>query len=137
MAGGAPLGNQHAAKAKVWSAAINRALDRRAQRSCVDRLKAIDDLAEKLLDLCDQGDLGALKELGDRLEGTVAPASVTGALRRCVSGMTMPSSLSSRSLSARRKVSTSNSYRPALMSVRSACGTLMTFVAQLIEIATG
>lgn len=64
----APLGNQNAAKAKVWSAAINRALEKRG----VSRAEALDALAEKLLGLADQGDLGALKELGDRLEGKAA-----------------------------------------------------------------
>lgn len=62
----APLGNQHAAKAKVWSAAIQRALDKRSK---LEQKEAIDALAERLLALCDEGDLGALKELGDRLEG--------------------------------------------------------------------
>jgi len=62
----APLGNQNAAKAKMWSAAINRALEKRAGG---DKIKALDDLAEKLLAACESGDLPALKELGDRLEG--------------------------------------------------------------------
>jgi hypothetical protein len=69
---GAPKGNQNAAKAKVWSAAINRALERRVS----ERGPAIDDLADKLLSLCDQGDLAALKELGDRLDGKPAQAIV-------------------------------------------------------------
>ena len=64
----APVGNRNAAKAKVWSSAIQRALDRRVS----ERGKAIDDLADKLLDLCAGGDLQALKELGDRLEGKSA-----------------------------------------------------------------
>lgn len=65
---GAPIGNQNAAKAKVWSAAINRALEKRG----VSRIEALDALAEKLLEKCDEGDLPALKELGDRLEGKAA-----------------------------------------------------------------
>jgi hypothetical protein len=67
----APIGNQNAAKAKVWSAAIARALEKRSK---LEQKDALDDLAEKLLGLCDQGDLGALKELGDRLEGKAAQA---------------------------------------------------------------
>jgi hypothetical protein len=67
---GAPVGNQNAAKAKVWTAAIERALDKRG----VSRIEALDALAEKLLALADQGDLPALKELGDRLEGKPAQA---------------------------------------------------------------
>jgi len=50
----------------MWSAAINRALEKRAGG---DKIKALDDLAEKLLAACESGDLPALKELGDRLEG--------------------------------------------------------------------
>lgn len=64
----APQGNQNAAKAKVWSAAIQRALDKRG----VSRVEALDALAEKLLARCEEGDLGALKELGDRLDGKPA-----------------------------------------------------------------
>lgn len=72
---GAPVGNQNAAKAKVWAAAINRALEKRAGG---DRLKAIDDLAEKFLKACDEGDLSAFKELGDRLDGKPAQAVSVG-----------------------------------------------------------
>ena len=68
---GAPAGNQNAAKAKVWSAAIMRALEKRSK---VDQKNALDELAEKLLLQCDQGDMAALKELGDRLEGKPAQA---------------------------------------------------------------
>lgn len=64
---GAPKGNQNAAKAKVWSAAIARALDRRVPAD--KRIKAIDELADKLLDDCYTGSLSALQELGNRLEG--------------------------------------------------------------------
>lgn len=63
---GAPTGNNNAAKAKVWTAAIERAL---ANRSRIDQKDALDALAEKLLAKCDEADLGALRELGDRLEG--------------------------------------------------------------------
>lgn len=66
---GAPKGNQNAAKAKLWSSAINRALENRTRQQGKE---ALDDLAEKLLALCDQGDLAALKELGDRIEGKPA-----------------------------------------------------------------
>lgn len=64
----AALGNQYAARAKVWRAAIERALDRRHARGG----KAIDDLAEALLDKCAEGDMAAIKELGDRLDGKPA-----------------------------------------------------------------
>ena len=63
---GAPVGNTNAAKAKQWSAAIERALDKRGGG---DRVIALNELAEKLLRKCDEMDMSALKELGDRLEG--------------------------------------------------------------------
>lgn len=66
--GGQP-GNNNAGKNKVWSAAINRALEMRSRKDGID---ALDSLAEKLLAKCDEADLGALKELGDRLEGKPA-----------------------------------------------------------------
>ncbi len=68
-------GNQYAAKAKVWSMAISRALE---ARSRVKQREALDDLAEKLLAKCEEGDMAALKELGDRLDGKPAQA-ITGA----------------------------------------------------------
>lgn len=71
---GAPQGNQNAAKAKVWAAAINRALERR--KPADERIKAIDELADKFIENCFQGDLAALKELGDRLDGK--PAQTIG-----------------------------------------------------------
>lgn len=66
---GAPVGNKNAAKAKVWHAAIMRALDKRGGG---DRIAALDELAGKLLDLVATGDLAALKEFGDRLDGKPA-----------------------------------------------------------------
>lgn len=62
----APIGNNNAAKAKRWSAAIERALANRSRKASLD---ALDALAEKLLAKCDEGDMSALKELGDRLDG--------------------------------------------------------------------
>jgi hypothetical protein len=72
---GAPVGNQNAANKRRWQAAIERAL---AKRSKTDQMEAINDLAEKLLELCDKGDLGALKELGDRLDGKPKQAIIGG-----------------------------------------------------------
>jgi hypothetical protein len=62
----APIGNQNAARAKVWKAAIERALE---VRGAGDRLAALNALAEKLLAKAEEGDMSALKELGDRLDG--------------------------------------------------------------------
>jgi hypothetical protein len=72
---GAPVGNQNAAKAKQWAAAIERALE---ARGAGDRLAALNALAAKLLDKCEEGDMSALKELGDRLDGKPAQALVGG-----------------------------------------------------------
>lgn len=71
----APIGNQNAARAKVWRAAIERALERRTQ-SRTDGIKEIDALADKLLTLVAAGDLPALKEFGDRIDGKPAQAIV-------------------------------------------------------------
>jgi len=65
----AALGNQYAAKHKRWTMALERALEKRSR---VAQVEALDLLAEKLLAKCDEADLGALKELGDRLEGKPA-----------------------------------------------------------------
>ena len=65
---GAPKGNNNAAKAKIWTTAIEKALQRRSRKD----FDALVDLAEKLLVRCDEGDMAALKELGDRLEGKPA-----------------------------------------------------------------
>jgi hypothetical protein len=62
----APLGNQNAVKAKLWHAAVVRAL---RKRSKTDQLEALDELAEKFLDAVGIGDIGAFKELADRLDG--------------------------------------------------------------------
>jgi hypothetical protein len=72
---GAPTGNKNAAKAKIWHAAIMRALEKRDQ-SRADGIKEIDALADKLLTLVAAGDLAALKEFGDRLDGKPAQALV-------------------------------------------------------------
>lgn len=74
---GAPTGNQNAARAKIWRAAIQRALERRSA-SRTDGIKEIDALAEQLLNLVAAGDLGALKEFGDRIDGKPAQAIIGG-----------------------------------------------------------
>lgn len=73
---GAPVGNKNAAKAKVWRAAIIRALERR--KPADERIQAIDELADKLIQLVAAGDLAALKEFGDRMDGKPAQAIIGG-----------------------------------------------------------
>jgi hypothetical protein len=58
---GAPKGNKNGTKGRVWSEALRMEL-------ALDR-KYIRKLARALLDKASEGDVSALKELGDRLEG--------------------------------------------------------------------
>jgi hypothetical protein len=65
---GAPIGNQNAAKAKRWTAAIERALSRRG----IDAQQELDKLAEKFIAAVESGETGAIpgwREFGDRIEG--------------------------------------------------------------------
>ena len=63
----APKGNKHATKARIWSAALERALERRVEST--GGIKALDKLADVFIENCFTGDLGFLKEFGDRMEG--------------------------------------------------------------------
>lgn len=63
---GAPKGNQNAARGRVWREAIDRAIKR-------DR-KALDNVARALLTAAQAGDMQAIKELGDRLDGKAVQA---------------------------------------------------------------
>ena len=62
----AAKGNQYAAHSKRWLMAIERALEKRSR---IEQVEALDELAEQLLQQCAKGDLSALRELGDRLDG--------------------------------------------------------------------
>lgn len=64
MAGkvGAPLGNKNGAGKRVWSDAV---------RKVIAQGKSLDKLAQSLVDKALEGDVAALRELGDRLEGKV------------------------------------------------------------------
>ena len=62
---GAPLGNSNATKNRPWREAINRAL---AQHDG-QKLRTI---AEKLIAQAEAGDIQAIKELADRLDGKPA-----------------------------------------------------------------
>ena len=57
---GAPKGNNNATKTKIWSDAIRKA---------ILSGKRLDTLAEKLIEAALAGDMQAMKEIGDRLEG--------------------------------------------------------------------
>ena len=62
----APLGNQNGSKGRQWSEAVKRAI--RAKYG-VEWDEALQTLAAKLVDEADTGDLQALKEIGDRIDG--------------------------------------------------------------------
>ena len=66
---GAPEGNKNATKNRPWAEAINRAL--LAQDG-----KALRELAERLIERAKNGDVTALKEIGDRMDGKAAQAIV-------------------------------------------------------------
>lgn len=63
---GAPAGNQNAKKGKAWSEAIKRAIRGKYGKEWEESLQ---ELAGKLVNAADDGDLQALKEIGDRLDG--------------------------------------------------------------------
>jgi hypothetical protein len=65
---GAPKGNQNAHKGKVWKDAIHRYV--------VQHPKVLGDLAASLVMKAREGDVAALKELGDRLDGKVAQSII-------------------------------------------------------------
>lgn len=59
---GAPAGNRNASKSKLWEDAIRRAV-------LADDGKRLRQIAERLLDKAVEGDVAAIKEVGDRLDG--------------------------------------------------------------------
>ena len=65
---GAPIGNQNGAKGKEWRLAIRRALAHKFGSYDEGLMK----LAGKLIDAAENGDMGALKEIGDREDGKPA-----------------------------------------------------------------
>ena len=67
---GAPKGNQNAVKDnRIWGNAIRKAVMQRNG----DKLRT---LADKLIDRAAEGDIAAMKELGDRLDGRPAQTTI-------------------------------------------------------------
>jgi len=64
-------GNQLGRNSYRWRDAINRALAQRSRKSMHDELEL---LAHKLIDMALAGDLGAIKEIGNRLDGIPSQA---------------------------------------------------------------
>jgi len=63
---GWPAGNKFAANDRRWKKAIENALDKKSK---AEGIQALEALAEKLIELALAGNLDALKELGNRIEG--------------------------------------------------------------------
>jgi len=73
----APLGNQNAAKAKRWEAAILRAVEAWPNEpdttDCSALMIGLNKAAHEFVKgVYERGDLGFFKEFGDRLEGKAA-----------------------------------------------------------------
>jgi hypothetical protein len=64
----APIGNRNAARGRFWRDAVWNALEK---RHVGGHQEALQQLANVLIDKCLAGDVPALRELGDRLEGKV------------------------------------------------------------------
>jgi len=66
MPAGAPKGNTNSSKSnRLWSETIRKAV----LQSDAKKLRAI---ADKLIDKAAEGDIAAIRELGDRLDGKAA-----------------------------------------------------------------
>lgn len=68
---GAPIGNDNPHRAKIWRNAILTALENRSKG---DRQIALVKVAEAMIQKAEEGDLQAIKELGDRLDGKAMQA---------------------------------------------------------------
>ena len=66
--GGQP-DNNNATKGRLWARAIDKALE---QKSKTDAFAEMIEIAKELLKKCKEGDLGAIKEFGDRIDGKPA-----------------------------------------------------------------
>lgn len=67
---GAPLGNQNARKGR-WADALMRACD---EEDPLTRKRFLQAIADKLRDKAYEGDIQAIKEVGDRIDGKPAQA---------------------------------------------------------------
>lgn len=74
---GAPKGNNNATKTRSWAEAIDKAL-KQGEAGKPQKLRA---LADKIIDMALEGDMAAMKEIGDRVDGkALAHVHVTGDL---------------------------------------------------------
>ena len=80
---GAPVGNTNATKNKPWANALHRAI----VQADGAKLRAI---ADRLIEKAAEGDIQAIKELGDRLDGKAVQTNdvnVSGSLTAVLSGL--------------------------------------------------
>ena len=61
-------------RAKLWRDAINRAIKRREEKDP----QALEKLADKLIVQVEAGDIAAIREFGDRVDGKPAQAIIGG-----------------------------------------------------------
>ena len=66
---GAQLGNNNAGKGRDWADAVRKVL---AEVDPKDKRKRLIKIASKLVELAEEGDMQAIKEIGDRLDGKAA-----------------------------------------------------------------
>lgn len=62
----APVGNTNANKGKRFALAIDAALGKRSRR---DQVEALEALADKMIEMALEGDMTALREIADRIDG--------------------------------------------------------------------
>jgi len=77
MPAGAPLGNQNAAKAKRWEAAVIRAFEAWPEApdstDCNDLMRGLNAAAHEFVrNVMTANDLGYFREVGDRFDGKAA-----------------------------------------------------------------
>lgn len=65
-------GNQHAKKAKIWEQALKRALARWSGETVH---AGLDKIADTVVKAAASGDMWAIKEIGDRIDGKAAQSS--------------------------------------------------------------
>lgn len=76
MAGGAPVGNNNPGKNKMWKTALNERLKKYKPNkgSKVEHYWALQAIADKLIESALEGDMQAIKEIGDRVDGKAVQA---------------------------------------------------------------
>lgn len=88
MAGtGAPQGNRRYLKGRRFADAIERALDLPSKSAQIRRLDAI---AAKLCDLAEDGDISAIREIIDRVDGRAHQSIAVDISKRTVADMDDP-----------------------------------------------